>query len=90
MTIQACIDAALQLLNQYTIMGVPVPSTYNDQEDDKLRMINLINDAVMEIATNARPIISYVEFTVPDKNRNEPFKDLAIQTPEDYERATAV
>ena len=90
MTIQECIDASLKLLNQYTIMGSYIPSTYNDQEDDKLRMVNLINDAVMEIATVARPIISYVEFTVPKKDPNEPYKDLIFQMPEDFDRAVAV
>ena len=91
MTIQECIDASLKLLNQYSIMGVIVPDSYNDQEDDKLRMmVPLINDAVMEIATNARPIIAYTEFTVPKKDPNEPFKDLKFDMPEDFDRAVAI
>lgn len=90
MTIQECIDASLKLLNQYTIMGTYVPDTYNDQQDDKIRMITLINDAIMEIATVARPIISYVEFTVPKKDPKEPYRDLAFEMPEDFDRATAV
>ena len=72
-------------------MGVDIPLTYNDQEDDIKRMVMpLINDAMMEIATNVRPIYTYVEFTVPKKNLNEPFKDLQFQMPEDFDRAVAV
>ena len=90
MTIQECIDASLKLLNQYTIMGQQIPITYNDQEDDKIRMLPLINDAMMEIATNARPIIAYTEFTVPKKDPKEPCKDLLFEMPEDFDRATAI
>lgn len=91
MTIGECIDASLQLLNQYTIMGVQVPDTYNDQEDDKLRMINLINDAVMEIATNARPILEYVEFEVTKEDyADRKLRDLDFAMPSNFDRATAV
>lgn len=90
MTIQECIDASLKLLNQYTIMGQKIPSTYNDQEDDKIRMLPLINDAIMEIATVARPILAFTEFEVPKKDPKEPIKDLDFAMPSDFDRATAV
>ena len=90
MTIQDCIDTTFKLLNQYTIMGTPVPSTYNDQEDDEIRMIPFINDAIMEIATVARPILAFTEFEVPPKSPNEPVRDIDFAMPSDFDRATAV
>lgn len=71
-------------------MGGPIPDTYNDQEDDKIRMINLINDAMMEIATNARPILAFTEFEVPARKPGEPIVDLDFAMPSDFDRATAV
>ena len=56
MTIRQCMDAVFQLLNQYSIAGSKVPLSYNDQKDTENRMLNLINDAQMEIATTVRPI----------------------------------
>lgn len=90
MTIQQCIDASLQLINQYSIVGTIVPTTYNDQQDDITRTINLINDAMMEIATNARPLIETVEFVVEKPDRKEPLGDVRFSMPENFDRATAV
>lgn len=71
-------------------MGRDIPDTYNDQEDDKLRMVNLINDAIMEIATNARPIIEAATFDVPVPDRFTPVEDIEFEMPADFDRATAV
>ena len=90
MTIQECIDTSLRLLNQYTIMGVEVPYTYNDQQDDTIRMIALINDAMMEIATNARPILEYTDFVVEKPDKRTPMKDLDFAMPSDFDRAIRV
>lgn len=49
-------DQVLRLLNQYTVAGVPVPETYNNQKDYLLRIPGLLNDAMMEIATTVRLI----------------------------------
>jgi len=65
MTIQECKNKAFQLLNQYSIVGSSIPLTYNDQADDNIRMIGLINDAMMEIATVAKPITEFESFEVP-------------------------
>jgi len=65
MTVEQCINSSLRLLNQYSITGTIVPLTYNDSSDDVARMIDLINDGQMEIATVARPIHGHIEITVP-------------------------
>lgn len=49
-------DRVLQLLNQYTVAGTPVASSYNNQQDYLNRIPALVNDAVMEIATTAKKI----------------------------------
>lgn len=49
-------DQVLKLLNQYTIAGAKVESSYNNQQDYIERIPMLVNDAVMEIATTARKI----------------------------------
>lgn len=49
-------DQALKLLNQYTIAGAKVVSSYNNQQDYIERIPALVNDAMLEIATTARKI----------------------------------
>lgn len=49
-------DQVLKLLNQYTVAGSKVASSYNNQQDYIERIPMLVNDAVMEIATTARKI----------------------------------
>ena len=66
MTIRQCMDAVLQLLNQYSIAGSLVPLSYNDQKDTENRMINLINDAQMSLATTVRPIHASVRIINED------------------------
>lgn len=49
-------DAALQLINQYTIAGDKIAPTYNNQQDYLNRIPFLVNDAQMYIATTAKRI----------------------------------
>lgn len=49
-------DQVLKLLNQYTVAGAKVASSYNNQQDYIERIPTLVNDAMMEIATTTRKI----------------------------------
>lgn len=77
-------DAALQLLNQYSIAGTVVPLSYNAQADTDGRMINLINDAQMQIATTVKPIPEIFEYEVPEIDLQSPMEDIAVQMPDDF------
>lgn len=48
--------AALKLLNQYSVAGELVADSYNNQQDYINRIPELVNDAMMEIATVGRKI----------------------------------
>lgn len=87
MTIRACMDSALQLLNQYSIAGTLVPLSYNDQADTELRMINLINDAQMTIATTVKPIEAVHEFDVPVIKKPAM---IEVQMPDDFNHVLAI
>jgi len=78
MTVADCIDKTLQLLNQYSIAGSIVPLSYNDQSDTISRMINLINDAQMQMATTVKPIHETLTIEVPEAPNSEPYKDLSF------------
>jgi hypothetical protein len=56
-----CRDRALKLINQYSIAGTQIASSYNNQEDYILRVPSLINDAQLIIARGPRPIDEAVE-----------------------------
>ena len=90
MTIEGCINASLRLLNQYSIAGTEVPLTYNDQADDIGRMVDLINDAQMEIATTARPICEYVDYVVPEVPAGTPLADITVEMPENFNHALSI
>lgn len=47
-------DRALQFINQYSIAGTKIASSYNNQEDYILRIPGLVNDAQMIIASGPR------------------------------------
>jgi len=83
-------DSALQLLNQYTIHGTQVPLAYNDQIDTELRMINLINDAQMQIATTVKPIEKLITLSVPEPDINDPVVDLTFIMPDDFNYALGI
>lgn len=90
MTIRECIDAVFQLLNQYSITGTVVPLSYNDQADNQNRMISLINDAQMQIATTVKPIDEHMTFIVPEIPATVPPADVVYQMPDDFNYAIGV
>jgi len=73
-------DRALQLIDQYSISGTKIASSYNNQEDYILRVPGLINDAQLIIANgpraidevlllssdNAVDVGTYYQFTLPE------------------------
>lgn len=61
MTLGEAITKSLQVLNTYSIDGVPNPDTYNNQADAKLRLRAFANDAQQEIARSNGRIVR--EFT---------------------------
>jgi hypothetical protein len=63
MNIKECKDAALKLINIYSIAGLPVALTYNNQKDYILRVPELINDAQMEIAKTTKKIPAEYKIT---------------------------
>lgn len=64
MTLGEAITKSLQILNTYSIDGVPNPDTYNNQADAKLRLRAFANDAQQEIArTNGRIIRDFKHIT---------------------------
>ena len=90
MTIRACMDATLQLLNQYSITGTLVPLSYNDQADTEMRMLNLINDAQMAIATTVKPIEARLKFAAPELPNDTPNAVIEQQMPDDFNHAIAI
>ena len=75
MTYQECKNQVLKLLNQYTIAGSPVATTYNNQSDYIQRIPSLINDAMMEISTTVRKIEMHYTLS----NKLDP-----VSSPEEY------
>ncbi|MBQ3953960.1 MAG: hypothetical protein II679_06795, partial [Ruminococcus sp.] len=49
-------DAALKLLQQYSLGDAPIPRTYNEQGDDLRRIPELVDDAMWIIASGPRRI----------------------------------
>lgn len=90
MTIKECMDAAFQLLNHYSIAGNLVPLSYNDQADDKNRMLNLINDAQMAIAMSVRPIPAFHTVEMPLLPAGAPMAEIEVEMPEDFDQAISV
>lgn len=90
MTIKECMDAAYQLMNQYSIAGTVVPLSYNDQADTQLRMINLINEAQMEIATTVKPIEEFFTFEAPELPNDAPMATIEQEMPEGFNHAIAI
>lgn len=88
MTIRQCMDAAYQLLNEYSIAGATVPLSYNGQADMENRMINLINAAQMEIAATVKPIDMDFEYVVDNTNVNTGWQ--RVEMPEDFDRFVGV
>ena len=56
-------DQVLKLLNQYSIGGTNVPTTYTNQADFINRIPSLVNAAIRESATSAKKIPATVELS---------------------------
>ncbi|MFA5706346.1 MAG: hypothetical protein WDA41_08335 [Candidatus Neomarinimicrobiota bacterium] len=63
MNIKEVKDETLKLIERYSVSGNTVALTYNGQSDYLLRMIGLINDAQMVIATAAKKIAAEYKVT---------------------------
>jgi hypothetical protein len=76
-------NQVLQLLNQYTVAGTHVASSYNNQQDYLNRIPSLVNDALIEIATTMRKIPAFL--TISEDDDYEEFGDrVKIELPEDF------
>lgn len=62
-------DRSLQLMNQYSLAGDVIERTYNNQADYLKRIPGLVDEAVMDIATEIRPIQEYRELRL-DRTRD--------------------
>jgi hypothetical protein len=83
MTYEQVKNRVLQLLNQYTVAGTHVPSSYNNQQDYLNRIPDLVNDAMMEIATTVRKIPALLHLNIDDEYTE--FGDLVqFELPEDF------
>lgn len=56
MTVKQCREIAMQHINQYSIAGQLVVPSYNNQADYEIKVLNLINDAQMELAKTNKKI----------------------------------
>ena len=76
-------DATLKLLNQYTVAGERVAESYNNQDDYIKRIPTLVNDAMMEIATTTRKILSTLNLgELPQEEVNK--HQVSYILPEDF------
>lgn len=75
-------DQVLKLLNQYTIAGAMVESSYNNQQDYLNRIPTLVNDALLEIATTARKIPALL--TLSDLPSEEIGDEVRYELPQDF------
>ena len=78
MTYEQVKNQVLQLLNQYTVAGTPVASSYNNQQDYLNRIPALVNDAMMEIATTARKIPAVLNLLVVDPDDDEESEEPVV------------
>lgn len=60
MTYNQIRDRSLKLINQYSIAGDQIASTYNNQQDYLYRIPSLVNDAMLAISTSTRLLRSWV------------------------------
>ena len=75
-------NQVLKLLNQYSIAGALVAESYNNQQDYLNRIVDLANDAMLEIATTARKIPALVNLA--DLAVDEREKEVWYELPEDF------
>lgn len=76
-------DYVLQLLNMYTARGSEFTERYNDQMDYLLRIPGLYNAAMLEIATEACPLVGVMTPSAEDAvDRGNGF--VEVRVPEDF------
>jgi len=75
-------DQVLKLLNQYTLAGAKVESSYNNQQDYLERIPELVNDAMMEIATTTRKIPAVL--TLSSLPSTETGNQVRYELPDDF------
>lgn len=75
-------NQVLKLLNQYSIAGAVVANSYNNQQDYLNRIVDLANDAILEIATTARKIPALIQLS--DLASEERGKEVWYELPEDF------
>ncbi len=81
-------DKTLQLINSYSLGGRLIESTYNEQQDYINRIPGLLNDAMLFVAMNVRPIQAQetLDYNDAEKMGNMYLFDLP---PDFYEVDTA-
>lgn len=72
----------LQLLNMYSARGSEFTERYNDQSDYLLRIPGLYNAAMLELATEASPLVGVMEKSDADIDRQNGFVEMTV--PEDF------
>lgn len=80
MTYRQLKDNVLRLINQYSIAGDKVATTYNNQQDYINRIPPLVNDGLVYIATTARRLRAVADLTGP----TEMGKWLVYTLPDDF------
>lgn len=72
----------LQLLNMYSARGSEFTERYNDQADYLLRIPGLYNAAMLELASEASPLVGVMEKSDADIDRQNGFVEMTV--PEDF------
>lgn len=72
----------LQLLNMYSARGSEFTERYNDQSDYLLRIPGLYNAAMLELASEASPLVGVMEKSDADIDRQNGFVEMTV--PEDF------
>lgn len=72
----------LQLLNMYSARGSEYTERYNDQSDYLLRIPGLYNAAMLDLASEASPLVGVMEKSEADIDRNNGFMEMTV--PEDF------
>lgn len=71
-------DRSLQLLNQYSIAGSTIESSYNNQQDYLTRIPALVNDAMVYIATTAKRILATYDIVLADMFENHGMYEIPL------------
>lgn len=66
MTFKEFSKIVLQHIDQYSVAGVTIPSSYNNQADSISRICALANTAIRTIVTQAAPMFGFVDPNAPE------------------------